>query len=244
MVAENNEPAMDAFGFAVAGQCIRSVTHDLNNMLGSIMAYAELIQLEEQLSSESSGMLNKIVETVHHTSDLMGTLADVVRNGSGDVRPINPVQFMERILDLRRYDLRINGIELQVQTEGTPASFLCSYSKVEQALLCFINNGIEALLRHEPKDRRFRITIAEQEKGCHIFFWDSAGPISEDVAERMFEPFFTTWGKEHFGLGLPLARRIAELHGGTVSYDPGKGFILQLSQIEQKVQADASREGT
>ena len=63
---------------------------------------------------------------------------------------------------------------------------------------------------------RIAITIAKRDERCVFEIRDSGPGIPPEIRERVFEPFFTTKARGG-GLGLPIARRTAELHGGTLT---------------------------
>ena len=68
------------FRYAQIGRCVNSVTHDVNNYLGAIMAYAELIGLDAQLPDDSQRMIGEIVSAVRKSSDLINNLTDDTEN--------------------------------------------------------------------------------------------------------------------------------------------------------------------
>jgi two-component system, NtrC family, sensor histidine kinase HydH len=82
---------------------------------------------------------------------------------------------------------------------------------VRQALLMLVTNALEAT----APAGRITITCVDEDPVYRRFIVRNEGVIHEKVAEQAFQPFFTT--KAHnLGVGLNLARRIAEVHGGDV----------------------------
>ena len=76
-----------------------------------------------------------------------------------------------------------------------------------------------------------RSEIAQHDWECSIEIRDSGPGVPPDLRDRVFEPFFTTKARGG-GLGLPIARRTAELHGGTLTLSSsetgGSVFTLRL----------------
>ena len=73
--------------------------------------------------------------------------------------------------------------------------------------------------------------------GALISIEDNGEGIPENARSRLFEPFYSTKGRSHTGLGLPIARKVATLYDGQLDLDsrPGEGtrarMLLPLKQI-------------
>ena len=214
------------FRYAQIGQCVNSVTHDVNNYLGAIMAYAELVGLDKGVSKESNRMLGEIISAVRRSSALVGNLTDIARKERADVRILSPTQIVERVIDLRRYDLKVMNASLETRYDEDLVSIAVDLPKIEQALIYLMANAIEAV--EDCQTRLVRIFVTQDEEQMRFIFWDSGPIISEAQREEIFEPFFTTKDGAHLGLGLPVSRDTARFHGGDLTYDPEEGFIMRI----------------
>jgi len=219
------------FRYAQIGQCVNSVTHDVNNYLGAIMAYAELVGLEASISNESRRMLGEIVNAVRRSSTLVGNLTDVARKERPDVRIMLPDQLVERVLDLRRYDIKVINAQIDTCYEEGISSIAIDLPKMEQALIYLVANAIEAVEGCET--RRIRLAIHSTEDAVVITFWNSGPTVQEAHRETIFDRFFTTKDGLHLGLGLPISREVAQYHGGTLTYDPETGFVMTIPKRNQ-----------
>ena len=214
------------FRYGQVGRCVSSVTHDVNNYLGAIMAYAELVGLEEALSEDARRMLGEIVSAVRQASGLVNTLTDVARKERVDIRIISPSQLMTRTLDMRRYDLKIVHIHLDCQFDETVGALPVDLPKLQQALMALLTNAIESVEADDEK--QIRLSIASEDDTVEFVFCDSGPAPADDVAAKMFDPFFTTKDNGHLGLGLTYAREVAVLHEGELVYEAQRGFVLRL----------------
>ena len=139
---------------------------------------------------------------------------------------MDPVQLAERVLDLRRYDLRVANIALETRyDEGLPLLAI-NLPRLQLALMYLVSNTIEALDGRERK--KLTVTVRGADANIEIGFADTAGPIEADIVSAMFDAFYTTKGVDHLGLGLTLARTAAEDHGGALAYSADTGFVLTL----------------
>jgi signal transduction histidine kinase len=214
------------YRYAQVGHCVSSVTHDVNNFLGAIMAYAELVKLEENQSPEAERMLAEIMEAVRRSTRLISTLTDIARRERPDIRVVSPRDVVEGVLDLRRYDFRVALVEVETDFQEELPEVSVDLPKLQQAFIYLLSNAIEALEAY--RDRRFKISVLADGDGVQFRFWNSGAEIEEGVQGRMFEPFFSTKGGDHLGLGLWAARDNLRLHNGDVRYEPGTGFVVLL----------------
>ncbi|MBN2307934.1 MAG: HAMP domain-containing histidine kinase [Candidatus Hydrogenedentes bacterium] len=224
--SEIRSRVLNACKYAQVGQCVSSVTHDVNNMLGAIMAYAELIGLEEGLSAEAARMITEIVGAVRNASGLVNNLTDIARKQRPDVRVVSPDKLVARVLDLRRYDTKVARINVSASLPEGLGTLTADLPMLQRALMFLIGNAIEAVA--EADSRHIRIAVTQSDDAYEFTVSDSAPPIEEGLRARMFEPFFTTKGDPHLGMGLPLAREAAEHHEGQLVYDADRGFVMRL----------------
>lgn len=214
------------YRYAQVGHCVTSVTHDVNNFLGAIMAYAELVKLEENQSPEAERMLAEIMEAVRRSSRLISSLTDIARRERPDIRVVSPREVVEAVLDLRRYDFKVALVQIETEFQEQLPEISVDLSKLQQAFIYLLSNAIEAL--DAARDRRFKLSVLADSDCVQFRFWNSGAEIEETVQDRMFEPFFTTKSGDHLGLGLWVARTNLRLHNGDVRYVPGTGFVVLL----------------
>jgi C4-dicarboxylate-specific signal transduction histidine kinase len=215
----------DAHRYTQVGMCVSSVTHDINNHLGAVMAYAELLGMEHG-DSESVHMVEEIIEAVKRSSTLIEDLTAVARKERVDVTRVPSTDIARRALELRMYDLKMAGVRVERVFPDEARLLSCDRPKVEQALLYLLSNSLESVLGTEKPAVRF--TLLHDESGACFEVWDSGSGIPESLGDACFEPLVTTKGPPHLGLGLFAARRIAALHDGSLVYTPGAGMRLTI----------------
>lgn len=214
------------YRYAQVGRCVSSVTHDVNNLLGAVLAYAELVQLDAQLCDESRRMLGEIMEAARRCSGLVNNLTSVARKERPDATLVEPGAMLSRILDLRRYDLKVARIVLEEVYEPNLPSLVVDKPKLEQAVIYLMTNAMEAL--DGATERRIAVRLSAGEDNVEVAVWNSGAPAPEPEWAAMFEPFYTSKGDGHLGMGLHLAREIARLHDGDITYEPTRGFVMGL----------------
>ncbi|MCH7892107.1 MAG: bacillithiol biosynthesis cysteine-adding enzyme BshC, partial [Gemmatimonadetes bacterium] len=149
--AAGNDSVIEEFKYGQVGRCVNSVTHDVNNYLGAILAYAELVSLDPGTSEDSKRMLSDIVEAVRKSSGLMSTLTsiarpekpvtsmvDVVKLVEQAVQNFPETDFSARYVDLLR-DAYKPGVTLAEGFTGVLSSLLAPLG------MCFVDASSPAV---------------------------------------------------------------------------------------------------
>ncbi|MCK5642984.1 MAG: HAMP domain-containing histidine kinase [Gammaproteobacteria bacterium] len=229
---ESQARAAQVFGYAQVGQCVGGIVHDINNYLGAVMAYAELVEFDEALSEESRRMLREIGNGVSKSSELLNTLTVTSRIDSTAASMLDLSDLTRRVLNLRLYALKTKQIEVEIVPVEALPSVVANVSQIQMALLLLLMNAQEAVeaAGDGAEERKIRISIFATENAVALEIWNSAGAIPETLRAEMFQPHFTSRDGHHLGLGLAQARRIAEQHNSTLTYAPDTGFVFSLSR--------------
>ncbi len=216
--------------FAEAGGCVSGVTHDVNNLLGAAMAYAELVTYDEGVSEDSKKMLGNIVDGITKCSGLISALTSISRKGRDNVELVAPEQLMDEVLMLRDYELKIRQISIELDYQQGIAAIPADAAKLKLERSRLIANAQEA--DGGASEKATRVGIGNVEGGVFFSVWDSGPGLSSEHMNAAFEPFTSFWpeGKEHVGLGLFSARKIVERHDGSLSYTAEEGFRLVVKR--------------
>jgi two-component system sensor histidine kinase DctS len=116
---------------------------------------------------------------------------------------------------------------------------------LEQVLLNLTRNGIESMQTVQPARRILRIHAALDRSAATpmiaISVIDQGHGIPNEVAERLFSPFFST-KSEGMGMGLNICRTVVEFHGGTLSHshNPQGGTVFRFTLPVMTRAADAA----
>ena len=213
------------FRDAQVGRCVNSVTHDVNNYLGAIMAYAELVELENELNEESTRMMADIVAAVRKSADLLEVLTVIARPSKPSINSIDPVAMVKKVVALKEFDLRREQVQFQLDHPADLGMIMGDEPNLIRALLYLLLNALQYV---DPNDKQIRMRAAGTPEGIEIDVWNSGDGVPESDRAQIFEPFFTRRDGAHAGLGLAHARAIAREHGGDVTYDDERGFVMRL----------------
>lgn len=218
--------------------CVNGVTHDVNNFLGAMMAYAELIRLDSNLNQESDRMLSQIIDGIAECSNLLSSLTEIARKDKPVARITDLPKLIKEITALRCYELKNARIKIETRYAEKLPSLMTDRPKLKMAISLIITNAIEAI--YDSKSRRIKINGRTIEDGVEISIWNSGPIILEENCDSIFQPFYTTKDNGHIGWGLNIARKIAQLHDGDLIYDEKQGFIFRLP-LENGISEYAAR---
>jgi signal transduction histidine kinase len=145
---------------------------------------------------------------------------------------------LREVQTLMTPELEMSGIRLPL--ENTPAAWVrIDPHQIKQVLINLVQNAADAIGRNGTVTLRARLDrkrLGERDSNVVILEVSDTGPgIPPDVQKRLFDPFFTT-KESGTGLGLPIAGRIVQSHGGMLQYQtqPRRGttFGIVLPRVE------------
>jgi len=207
----------------------RSVSHDVNNALGSMLPLIQQMQADlgsGRLTSEVFAEdLEHVQKSLQVCRRIFGGMLTFSRNaarrsGYGQVR-----RAIETASAILKYGMSRSGIELHVDAPEDLPEVACSQSDLEQLFLNLLTNAREAT----PHGGRIAITVGPTERSVEISIADTGCGIPAENLARVLEPFFTT--KPHGnGLGLSICRSVLwEVDGTlTIQSEPGNGTHVQV----------------
>lgn len=213
---------------SAVGQLAGGVAHEINNPLGGILAFAQMMSREER-SAEDSENLRLIQDAAVRAKKIVDSLLRFSRRPQSDEKgPVDLAAVAEEALFLVKPQMK--GGDFEIVRELRPASALANANQIQQVLVNLLVNAIQAV------GRRGRIVVSTGLDGsgrATVAVSDSGPGVKPEIAKRIFEPFFTTKPEgQGTGLGLSICYQIAEDHGGTIRLDsaPGQGarFVVEL----------------
>lgn len=199
---------------ASMGQLSAGIAHELNNPLGVVIMYANILLDEVPKDSELHGDLKLIVEQTHRCKKIVGGLLNFARKNQVTRNQVDPVKLVEQSFDAV---IVPENIQVNIHTESlTHRSAYLDQEQMTQIFTNLIKNGIDAMAQGGKLD------IEIKEEGGNIVFVlsDTGKGIKKEDQEKIFEPFYTTKGiGKGTGLGLATAYGIVKMHKGKIHLD-------------------------
>ncbi len=207
---------------ASMGQLSAGIAHELNNPLGVVIMYANILLEEVPKDSDLHGDLKLIVEQTNRCKKIVGGLLNFARKNQVTRSEVDPVKLVEQ-----SFDALIVPENITVNIDADGLSQGKAYLDQEQLTQIFTNlikNGIDAM----PEGGTLDIRIREENGNVVFTIADTGKGIKQEDQDKIFEPFYTTKGiGKGTGLGLATAYGIVKMHQGKISLDsnddPNKG---------------------
>ena len=144
-------------------------------------------------------------------------------------------EVIERSLLLMHEQLRLRGIEVELDLCSDELVVLGNAIQLEQVFINLLTNARDAL--EGSRGKTVRVATSRDEDWIRIRFADTGPGIPRELEQRIFDPFFTT--KEvgtGTGLGLSITYSIVKEHGGSIAVEPtrrGAAFLIELPVMSE-----------
>ena len=219
---------------AVLGEVAAVMAHELNNPLASISMYNQMLARELVDQPDLRENVEVIQRNVESCKRAIRELLDYATGATPEVDSIDIGAVLEDVAAFTRPLRERAQVELSIDVQGDPLLAWGDELQVRQIFVNLIVNAIQAL----PAEGG-QVRIEARAEGSHVVvrIADNGPGIPAEAQANIFRPFFTTKGRgKGTGLGLPTARRIAEMHGGGVELvetgRDGSVFRVRLMQLE------------
>ncbi|MEZ5660516.1 MAG: HAMP domain-containing sensor histidine kinase [Burkholderiaceae bacterium] len=222
---------------ATIGGIAGGVAHEINNPIAAIQAAAE--SLQSRLDADrSDGAVHSleaamIIEQTARIASITRQLGDFATPRQADAGPVDLNEIVRSTCRFLAYDPRMRRIDLRLDlAPDLPAAHAVA-DHVVQTLMNLIINAADAI--SSLNEGRGTIEVGSQLRYGMVRFWvrDDGPGMTEEVAQRAFDEFFTTKGERGgTGIGLYLCRRLMAAHGGCIEFEPactgGACFTVEL----------------
>jgi two-component system sensor histidine kinase HydH len=188
------------------GEMSAVLAHEIRNPLAALKGHAQLLLERLGHTGAPREKAARVVAEAQRLERLTEDLLSFVRSSQVSPVPVDPAAVLrEAVRD-------VDPAQIDVDTAAAPASWRLDPVRIHQALVNLLRNAVDA----SPAGTHAEASVAREGEALGFRVRDRGLGVPTGDAERIFEPFYTTRAKGT-GLGLAVARRIVELHGGAVT---------------------------
>jgi len=205
------------------------ISHELRTPLSAMLGWAEVLRSRQPGDSVYERALATIERNAERQSQLIEDLLDTTRILSGklriEVQPLYLDALLEESLDVVRPTAEAKGIELSVAIDTDPGLVIGDANRLQQVFWNLLSNAIKFT---EPGGR-VDVRLERGDAEARVIVSDTGKGITPDFLPHVFDLFrqadsSSARRQGGLGLGLALARRLVEMHGGAIKAgSPGEG---------------------
>ncbi len=215
---------------ASLGEMTAGIAHEVNNPLGSVLLYSELL-LAGEVPPQTKKDLRVIRDEARRASRIMSDLLTYGRRATTSSRRTDVHRVIRKVLDMRRYEQRVVDITVEDDLAAGPLYVKGNVSQLTQLFVNLILNAEEALA--EGNGSLIRLSSRIEGDWARISVIDDGTGIPEELLNQVFYPFFTTrHADKGTGLGLSACYGIVTAHNGLISVENneigGATLIVEL----------------
>ena len=225
---DTKEYLLRAEQIASSGELAAGVAHEINNPLGIIQNYVQLIDLQIG-DREIKKTLAQIQVELDRIVEIVQSLLSFSRVRQNPYKPLPLNDLLDEVLLLVSHKLKDKNITVARHYPETPVVIMGYENKLKQLFMNLIVNSIDAVLT----GGQIEATVEESQSHVEVTIRDNGYGIPRTIQEEIFKPFFSTKvTKTNTGLGLSICQHIVESHKGIITFssDPGKStrFTVRL----------------
>ncbi len=210
--------AIESAKMVTLGEMAGGIAHEINNPLAIILIIIDTIKESLKAPSINSELVNsnlgKLINMTNRIAKIIRGLRSFSRDGTTDPFLKNQLSVIfEDTFELIRGRCKDNGVKLRLHPEQYRHELDCRAVQISQVIANLVGNSVDAI--KNLSERWIDVSVDKESENLIIRITDSGAGVAEAVAERIFNPFFTTKKVgEGTGLGLAISKSIIESHSG------------------------------
>lgn len=213
------------------------IAHDLKTPMTMILGYARLLSEGAASPEKQKEYLDTIVEQTENANALLEQMLEYAKLGSTeyrlDLKEGDLAECLRQVTAESYYRFEEKGMELDVQIPDEAVTSLYDERQMKRVFFNLIGN----VICHNPEGTKVKITLKCEEGHAEAWVADDGPLIEKELKDHLFEPFQTGDASRNSrggnGLGLSVAKKIVQLHGGDLEYRDElmqgyKGFVITM----------------
>jgi two-component system NtrC family sensor kinase len=217
---------------ASMGQLAAGVAHELNNPLGTILLYSNIVYKEVPEGDSHRDDLRMVITETNRCKAIVRNLLDFARQNEVLARPTDLNELLQRLVEEWQKHPGSEKLRWVLEFDPEVPAIQADPLQLQQVFTNLMNNAVEAMEATGGGTLTIATKLAPFGQGVRVSITDTGIGISEESREKLFTPFFTTKpvGKGT-GLGLAIVYGIVKMHRGQirVQSEEGKGSTFYIT---------------
>lgn len=209
------------------GELSAGIAHELNEPIGKVLGFAQLISKAGSLNEQQTEDLERIIKASLYTREIIKKLMIFSRQMPQQITNVNLNVVVSNILYF--IDVRFHSRNIKIIRSLDPVlpEIPADEVQLSQVLVNLVTNAVYAM----PKGGKINIATKSKGQWVSLIVKDTGVGMTLKIKEKIFEPFFTTKPVgQGTGLGLSVVQGIVDSHQGhiLVNTTPGKGTSFEI----------------
>ncbi|WMT90064.1 sensor histidine kinase [Pelagibacterium sp. H642] len=246
MLRKTQSDLVQAGKLAALGQMSAALSHEFNQPLAAAKNYADnaLVLIERGRIEDARVNVNRISGLMDRMSAISRHLRNFARKPNEKLAPVPLEQVVSDTLEILNWRIKAADVDLTVDLPGEPLEVVAGPVRLQQVLVNILTNAIDAV--ETGTDRRIALAARRQGERVAITIRDHGPGIPSGLAERIFDPFFSTKGVgKGLGLGLSISYNIIKDFDGDLRVgnhpDGGALFTVELRAMPGDFMTEAAQ---
>jgi signal transduction histidine kinase len=236
---KSREHLLQAEKMVVVGKLAAGMAHSIRNPLTSVKMRLFSLNRTLDLSPHQKDDFEVISEEILHVDNIVQSFLEFSRPPKLRMQDMSPSEVVDLVFRLLAHRLESYNVTVHLERQGSLPNCNIDPERLKEVLVNIIENACEAMKGGGTMTIREEVGVDGALGAAAFIHLQDTGPgIPESIQGKVFEPFFTT-KEEGSGLGLSIAVRIMEEHGGRLSLRSAEGegsvfsVIIPVHQSKQ-----------
>ncbi|MCB0420504.1 MAG: GHKL domain-containing protein [Bdellovibrionales bacterium] len=213
---------LESAKMAEIGTIGSSIAHELNNPLGGMISFLQLIKMDCSQDDPQFADIDEMEKAAQKCKEIIENLLGFSRRSNSlEVKETDLKEVLHQSIKITELQTRSRGIQTQLKVPDDPVTLVGSFNLLAQALCNLLQNSYEAIysiVQNNPRyDGHIEISLWQEKDQIFLTIDDNGAGISTKHIYQIFNPLFSTKNPDsHSGLGLTVAQKIIKDHGGTL----------------------------
>lgn len=222
-----------AAGLTTMGRLTSTIVHELMQPMTAVTAMLELLVEDEQLSPDGQARAEQMQRALHRVIQTSSHLRRLARRTEADTEEVDLLRVLEDSLALVEHEFRLRNITIIRRYDPNLPTVTGNADELERVFVNLLVNARDAM---EGVEGAVTLTaeVLTDDDGPRIAVRveDQGAGMSEEARARLFEPLFTTKGRDQgIGLGLYICQRTVRGLRGTITVESSEGQGTRFSVL-------------
>lgn len=196
------------------GEMVAAVSHEIRNPLGIILSSTELMQKKLDADDQATTLTGIIMEEAGRLNTIITDFLNFARPRTPNLAPCRVDHILDKNITFLEPQIQSRGYTIERQFAATLPEIKADADMLYQAFLNILINAMQAM----SDGGCINVIVDSLDNMIKVSITDTGPGISEDIKEKIWDPFFTTKDKGT-GLGLGIVKNIVKTHSGHIAIE-------------------------